>query len=724
MFRWPHVLSWVVMGWSTAFSLGSQLDSASPDQEKTVTAIRIQQAIVIDGVLDEPQWELAEPISDFTQQEPRMGEPASEVTEVRLLYDDQNLYVGFYCFDSAGEKGIVVNDIARDFLRPTDHDTFVMILDTFDDNRNAFHFNSNAWGAKSDQQLSDDGGKRNRDWDGIWYVKTKINESGWQGEIAIPFKTLLFPNRDLQSWGINFQRRIRRKNESSQWSPVPRPFRISTVSRAGRLEGLSGIRPGRNLYVKPYITAPVLRRREDDVDFEPDAGLDLKYGLNSQLTLDLTVNTDFSQVEADDEQINLTRFSLFFPEKREFFLENATTFQFGPGSRSGLPGEFREFIPFFSRRIGISQGQLVPILGGARVSGRAGKYTLGLLSMQVDEAQESPSTNFSVLRVRRDILRRSDIGGLFINKHESGGRFNRTFGVDANLILLEYLNLSSFLVKTTTPELPDQDLTGFFSAAWIDSLLTVQGSYLSIEDNVNPEVGFVPRKGIRKSSGRFLVRPRPGERMPSVREFEPSISAEYITDQNNLLETRNVEGRFTVRFHSGGSIWFAGRSNFERLTEPFPIHEDQIIPVGDYSFNEYTLSFMSDQSRLLIGSFRVGTGGFFDGDKTSYRLTGRFQKPQFQAELTWTHDDVSLPTGDFDTDLLAARVNYSFNPSMFLNALIQYNSELREIGSNIRFNLIHKPLSDFFLVYNETRSSTGEVVERALIAKLTYVFSF
>ena len=297
-------------------------------------------------------------------------------------------------------------------------------------------------------------------------------------------------------------------------------------------------------------------------------------------------------------------------------------------------------------------------------------------------------------------------------------------GADANLILLEYLNLSSFLVKTTTPELPDQDLTGFLSAAWVDSLLTVQGSYLSVEDNVNPEVGFVPRKGIRKSSGRFGVRPRPGERIPSIREFEPLISTEYITDQNNLLETRNVEGRFTVRFHSGGSISFAGKSNFERLTESFPIQDDQFIPVGDYSFNEYTLSFVSDQSRLLIGDFRVGTGGFFDGDKTSYRLTGRFQKPQFQAELTWSHDDVSLPSGDFDTDLVAARVNYSFNPSMFLNALIQYNSELREIGSNIRFNLIHKPLSDFFLVYNETRTSTGEVAERALIAKLTYVFSF
>ncbi|MDA2934056.1 carbohydrate binding family 9 domain-containing protein [Acidobacteria bacterium AH-259-D05] len=712
------------MGWFTASTFGSQLDFASGNQEKKITASRIQQAIVIDGTLDEPQWELAKPVRDFVQQEPRIGEPVSELTEVRLLYDNQNLYVGIYCFDSEGEKGIVVSDMRRDFLRPLDTDGFAIILDTFDDNRNAFFFNTNARGAKSDQQIGDDGGKRNRDWDGIWHVKTKINESGWQAEIAIPFKTLRFPNKDQQSWGVNFQRRIRRKNEASHWSPIPRPFRFNRVSRAGRLEGLSGIRPGRNLYVKPYITAPVLRRREDDVDFVPDMGFDIKYGLNSQLTLDLTVNTDFSQVEADDEQINLTRFSLFFPEKREFFLENATIFEFGPGSVGGPPGIFREFIPFFSRRIGISKAKLVPILGGARLSGRTGEYTLGFLSLQVDESGESPSTNFSVVRVRRDILRKSDIGGLFISKHETGGHFNRTYGADVNFTFFDFLNVSSFLVKTTTPEIRDQDLAGYLSAAWTDSLLTLQASYLSVQDNVNPEVGFVPRKGIRKSSGRFGVRPRPRERIAFIREFEPLISAEYITNQDNILETRNVEGRFTIRFQNGGFIWLAGKSNFERLTEPFPIRTNQVIPVGDYSFNEYTLSFLSDQSRMFSGGFRVGTGGFFDGDKNSYRLTGRFQQPQFQVELSWSHDDVSLPSGDFDTDLLATRLNYSFNTSMFLNALIQYNSDLREIGSNIRFNLIHKPLSDFFLVYNERRSSTGEVAERALIAKLTYVFNF
>jgi len=723
MVRWRHVLSLAVMGGSAASTFGLQLDPTGADQEKIVTARRIQQAIVIDGTLDEPQWELAEPVRDFFQQEPSNGEPVSELTEVRLLYDDQNLYVGIYCFDSEGEKGIVINDIRRDFLRPLDNDGFAILLDTFDDNRNAFFFNANARGAKSDQQIGDDGGKRNRDWDGIWHVKTKINESGWQAEMAIPFKTLRFPNKDQQSWGINFQRRIRRKNEASHWAPIPRPYRFNRISRAGRLEGLVGIRPGRNLQVKPYITAPVLRRREDDVDFVPDAGLDVKYGLNSQLTLDLTVNTDFSQVEADDEQINLTRFSLFFPEKREFFLENATTFQFGPGSLGG-PGNFREFIPFFSRRIGISAAQLVPILGGTRLSGRSGQYTLGLLSMQVDESEPRPSTNFSLVRVRRDILGKSDIGGLFISKHEGGGHFNRTYGGDVNFTFFDSLNLSSFLVKTTTPEIHDQDLAGYLGAGWTDSRLTLQASYLSIQDNVNPEVGFVPRKGIRKSSGSFGFRSRPRDQIPSIRELEPLISAEYITNQEGMLETRNVEGRFTVRFQNGGSVWFAGKSKFERLTEPFLIRAGQVIPLGDHSFNEYTLSFLSDQSRMFNGSFRVETGGFFDGEKDSYRLTGRFQQPQFQVELSWSHDDVSLPSGDFKTDLVTTRLNYSFSTTMFLNALIQYNSDLREIGSNIRFNLIHKPLSDFFLVYNERRSSTGEVAERALIAKLTYVFNF
>lgn len=264
--------------------------------------------------------------------------------------------IGVYCFDSEGEKGIIVTDMRRDF-GPFENDSFLIVLDTFNDNRNGVLFNTNAKGAKFDQEMSDDGRIRNRNWDTIWNVRTKITQNGWQAEMAIPFKSLRFGNDDLQVWGVNFQRRIRRKNEIAQWSLLPRSYNVSTVSYAGRLTGLSGIQPGRNLYVKPYILAPVIRRRGDDVDFEPDVGFDVKYGLTSQLTADLTVNTDFSQVEADDQQINLTRFSLFFPEKRDFFLEKATIFQFGQGN-VGTLGGFRDLIPFFSRRIGISGGKL------------------------------------------------------------------------------------------------------------------------------------------------------------------------------------------------------------------------------------------------------------------------------------------------------------------------------------------------------------------------------
>ncbi len=706
-----------------AFLLWLSPLTAQADERRKVTAYRIEKSIVVDGELDEPEWQLAEPTGDFVQQDPKTGEPATEATEVRLLYDGENLYIGARLSDSRGARGVVVNTMTRDFP-PFSNDTFLMVLDTFNDDRNAFLFSVNPSGAKFDLQAGDDGRKRNRDWDGIWHAKTRITETGWQAEIAVPFKTLRFSSAEEQVWGINFQRRIRRKNELTQWSLVPRPYLPSRVSRAGDLDGLSGIRPGRNLYIKPYVSAPIVRRQGDDVDFVPDAGIDLKYGVGSQLTLDATVNTDFSQVEADAQQINLTRFSLFFPEKRDFFLENATTFQFGPGASGGLFGGFRELIPFFSRRIGLNRGQIVPILGGGRLTGRAGKYTLGLLSIQADETRQTPSTNFSVMRLRRDILRSSDFGGIFINKHDTEGRFNRTYGADANFTFMTFLNISSFFLQTNTPGLSGDETAGVFSVDWTHPKLTLEASYLSIQENFNAEVGFVPRTGIRKSSGTVAYRPRPGERMPLIREFEPSLTLDYITDQENVLETRTLEGDFGVLFQNSSRISFGVRSNFERLTEPFAIQPDRVIPCGDYSFNEYFLSLSSDDSQMFSGSLDLTRGDFFDGTRDSYGLTGRFQLTEFRAEVSWSRDDVSLGTGDFETDLLTGRFNYSFSPSMFLNSLIQYNSQFREVSSNIRFNFIHRPLSDLFLVYNERRSSTNDVLERALIAKLTYVIGF
>ena len=715
--------------------VGAPLEAAPPPQAQAqarkVTALRVESPIVIDGELDELEWGLATPAQDFLQQSPTQGKPSTERTEVRILYDETNLYLGVYCFDSGGEEALVINDVNRDFYQ-FDSDSFGVALDTFDDNRNGFLFNTNPEGAKFDSQVGGNGSMFNREWDTIWYVKSKITEAGWQTEIAIPFKSLRFGNSDVQAWGINFQRRIRRKNEDTFWALPPRPFSMARISLAGDLEGLQVSSGGPNLNLKPYVSAPIVRVEGDDVDFLPEAGLDLKYGLTTQLTLDVSVNTDFAQVETDNQQINLTRFSLFFPEKREFFLENAPIFQFGRqgGRFRRIAGSFdqvpAEVIPFFSRRIGISDdGQLVPVLGGVRVTGRAGPYTLGMFSMQTDDFESDPSTNYSVVRVRRDILGRSDVGGIFINKHASSNQYNRTYGVDGNFNFFGGLDITSFLLKTETPGVGSKDLTGSFFAGWTDSKIQAEAQHTVIGENLNPEVGFVPRAGIEKSIGRFAWTPRPGERIPWIREFNPLVQVDYITDDDRTLLTRRVETRFWVLFQDGGRFSVAREFRFERLTEPFFIRPNQPIPIGDYPFSEYSLLFSTDQSRMFSGDVRLSTGDFFDGERDSYRLQLRFRKNyRFQAQVTWTHNDIHLPSGNFSTELVITRLDYSFSTNLFLKALIQYNNDFKQFSSNIRFNFIHRPLSDFFLIYNERRSSTGEVVERALIAKLTYAFSF
>lgn len=697
-------------------------------QERRLQAVRIDEPIVVDGELNEPAWRLAQPAADFIQKLPRTGEPASERTEVRLLYDQTSLYVGAYCFDSAGPKGIVVNDITRDFVT-VESDGFQVVLDTFDDNRNSFLFGTNPKAGRFDMQIGADGNAGNTDWDGIWFVETKITEQGWQVEMAIPFKTLRFRRNDAQTWGVNFERRVRRKFEDSYWSPLPPPYRLGRVSLAGALEGIQGIRQGRNLYVKPYLAAPIVRREEDDVDFIPDAGLDVKYGLSSQLTLDLTANTDFSQVEVDEEQINFTRFRLFFPEKRDFFLENAGIFEFGRRPRRH-PRTFLsqkpDLIPFFSRRLGISEaGKLVPIHGGVRLSGRAGRYTLGLLSMQAAGYESAPSANFSVLRIRRDVFRQSDVGAIFVQKDEPGEHFNRTSGVDANLTFFQHLDVSSYLLKSSTPEIHDRDRAANFALSWRDDFLDLEAGHLFIDENFTADAGFVPRRGMRKSSGRFGLTPRPEKRVPWLRELQPAFNIDYITDPAGVLETRRVESRFSVTFSDSSFLSVARESSFERLEESFLIGKTHPIPAGDYVFSQYSAYFQSDRSRKMSVEASLGRGGFYEGSRDTYGVGLALQPSyQFSAVVSWQRNDVSFSSGDFRTHLVAARLNYSFSTRLFLNALVQYNSEEKEISSNLRFNFIHRPLSDLFMVYNERRSVSGEVLERALVAKLTYMFSF
>ena len=716
--------------------LGLGQDPGEPDRsEKSLIAVPVAVgAIVLDGDLDEPEWGLAEPATDFIQSEPYQGRPASEATEVRLLYDRNHLYVGAICHDSEGRRGLIAREMRRDFS-PRDGDIFQVILDTFGDRRNAVVFATNPQGAMRDMQTSGDGESFNSEWDAVWDVRVKLTDSGWRAEFAIPFKSLRFDGTEEQTWGINFERTIRRLNEITHWAPIPQPFRVYRVSLAGSLEGVNDVRPGRNLYLKPYVSAPLARAEGDDWDFKPDAGLDVKYGLTSGLTLDLTLNTDFSQVEADDAQVNFSRFSLFFPEKREFFLENQQVFEFGNGGtrgrrrRVGFTRPGADLIPFFSRRIGIAEDEdgddrLTPILAGARLTGRAGRHTLGLISMQTAEQEGIPSSNFTVGRLRRDVFQNSDVGVIVTNKMKSGDSYSATYGADANFRFFNALEVSSYLLKSAAPEQGDKDGAGLLRAVWRDRLLDMEAYHISIEDDFEAEVGFVPRVGIKKSRGQIALTPRPEGRIPWVREFRPSLDVEYVANQENRVEGKEVGGRFSVEFNDGGRFTVGRRSSFERLFEEDEVLDRALAP-GDYRFNEFSVFYASDNRRMFSGFAEWREGGFYHGERTTRGVgIGFSPNARLTADLSWEHGNIHFPADSFSTDLVSTRVDYSFNTSMLVSALIQYNSRDGFVGSNIRFRWIHSPLSDFYIVYNESRVPQGDVVDRALIAKITRLLNF
>jgi hypothetical protein len=412
-------------------SASSAINYETARFERKLQAVKIEEKIVLDGKLNEASWTKAPVATNFIQNEPRPDEPASEQREVRILYDNESIYFGFLMKDSR-MKGLVINELDRDFASESG-DTIEVILDTFHDERNGYRFSTNAAGAKYDAQMINEGRATDKDWDGIWYVKTSRGSDVWFAEMVIPFKTLNFQNSDIQTWGINFHRNLRSNgsNEDSYWSPLPRIYDVQRVSLAGTLENLEGIKPGVNLKIKPYLMGNIQRTGDSKSKVDGDFGFDVKYGVTNGFTWDFTYNTDFSQVEADEQQINLTRFSLFFPEKRDFFLENSGIFQFGSGSQLLAQSDM---LFFFSRRIGLSDaGEVIPILGGTRLTGRADNWELGFINMQQKQYEDNRATNFTVARLRRNILANSDIGIMMTNKEVEGPHYNRVLGTDANL---------------------------------------------------------------------------------------------------------------------------------------------------------------------------------------------------------------------------------------------------------------------------------------------------
>jgi hypothetical protein len=669
--------------------------------------------IEVDGELNEASWQMASPATDFIQFEPVSGKQSTEKTEVRVLYDEFNLYIGAILYDSDPDA-IIADEMRRDSDIER-NDNFLVIIDPYHDHRNGFFFQTNPLGAQSEKLVFDEGKYLNTDWDGLWWVEAKKTSGGWQVEMRIPFSTLRFEEKRIDKWGLQFGRFIRRKNEHVYWSYIPYDASQWRLSLAGHLTGLKEIKNRKNLEVKTYALVKSIEERdistgEKDTDISGDVGLDIKYFITPNLIADLTVNPDFAQVEADELKIKVTRFPLFFPEKREFFLERSGYFEFG------IDGRIQ---PFFSRRIGIASGNEIPILAGGKLSGKIKKYNIGLLSIQTDDMSGEPQTNYTVLRLKREILDRSSVGLIAINKEPDKDNYNRTFGADLYLPVFDHLYIDSFLMKTKTEHTSDNDTASYVSVAWRDPIKYISLSYLDVDDQFNPEVGFVKRTGIKENMAYGEVFIRPLESV--VRRYSLSSTLVYITDQQNRKLDRDINLGFTVTLHSGDYFDISYLDKFEHLESDFEIRPGIVIPEGNYSNDTLSLSASTDDSRKISGYVLTAFGKYFDGDRNTYSVSLLFKPSKhFKVIPAYTREDVDLPAGSFDADLVTATIEYTISTKTFINALLQWNDDLKEFSTNLRFNYEYSPGSDIYLVYNATRDTNGDgLKERAVFFKIT-----
>ena len=710
-----------------------------------IRAVKAEAGPRIDGVLDDAAWQAATPVEDFTQQEPSLGQPATERTEVRIIYDARTIYIGIKAYQA---DGVVATEMRRDADRLFDEDNFQVILDTFKDSRNGYMFLTTPLGAKLEQQIFDEGegGGRgttsnvNRNWEGVWDAAAKTTDFGWSAEMAIPTNTLRFRPTDEQTWGINFLRHIRRKNELVYWAPIPRAYTLTRVSLAGELRGLQDLSLGWDLKLKPFVVAGPRRRElsatSTTTSWAKDVGLDARYGVTPSLNLDVTLNTDFAQVEVDEQQVNLTRFGLFFPEKRDFFLEASNFFTMGTGgSFTSTPVQTDLF---FSRRIGLSDtGQPVPILGGARLTGKVGKNNVAVLDVQTDSAFGKPGDNFFVSRYSRDVFRRSRVGALFVNKESVDGsaHFNRTMGLDGNFSLGNNFQINSYLAKTSTSDelcqargqtsCSGNDMAFYGRFAYRDPKWNLWVNYLDVQENFNAEAGFVQRTGIRTTKAYFGPTPRP--KKGGIKVMEPMYVLTYTTDQTNRLVNRLHHLMWGVTLRNDTFINVIYQKHMDVLDLPFNIRPNVRIPTGAYNMNEWMFTLNTSPGKRFFQRVAWQPNDFYGGTRQaiSYAVGARATS-RLSSELQYSRNDVKMPWGDFLVNLTTLRVDYTFAPRMTIRSLTQYNTSTNEVSNNIRFNLIHRPGSDLFVVYNDLRQTglPADVFaqkDRQLVVKLNYL---
>ena len=714
------------------------------------TAYTIEDAPQLDGqVIDDPVWQSVKPTSDFWQTRPVAGQQASEKTEVRIAYTADTLYFGVVCYDR-DPQSIIVSDSRRDSALD-ETDSFQIILDTYRDRQNGFVFGTNPAAIEYDGQVSNEGagtsigGTRSRrqrggsgagfniNWDGAWDVRTHVGTYGWSIEFAIPFRTLRYPKDRLQTWGLNFQRNIRRKNEIAYWAELPRQYNLYRVSRAGALEGLE-IPDQRNLKFIPYVLGEVRRRGDQSGVWTGTVGLDAKYSLTPSLTLDATYNTDFAQVEVDEQQINLDRFNLFFPEKRPFFLENAGLFAVGDGGQAEL---------FFSRNIGIGpNGEVIPIVGGARLSGKLARTNVGFLNMQTQEVDGvTPGNNYTVARVSRELPNRSSIGGIFINRQATGAAgdsdYNRTFGFDGKWGIGEYGQIAGFLASTATPGLSQDDYAYKIGANYNSPAWRLEFDYTELGENFNPEVGFLRRTGgYRKPD--FLIFHTYRPNFGGLHEIRPHISYNgyWAHDGFHVSSRAHIDSHW--EWKNGSEIHTTTNLRYEGVSEPFTIFEDTgasdprtvVVPAGIYRSREHVLVANTNEGAWLSFRGRVTKGAFFGGNRFALAPSMQLRLGEtFNTKVSLSRNDISLPGGSFITNLLITRVSYSFTPRIFAQALIQYNDAADVWATNLRFGWRKSANTGLYVIYNDTRGlfdafrdPLNPLPDRSLVIKYTQLF--
>lgn len=665
-----------------------------------INAVFTDKAPVIDGLIDDDVWKQAASVSDFVQREPRTDEPITEKTVFLFLYDNNNLYIGFRCYDQSG--GITAKEMARDVDLSND-DRIQVILDTYLDGRSGYWFQMGPRGSIGDALINENGKDFNKSWDGLWDGKAKITEEGWEGELIIPFKTMGFlPGNE--TWGLKIIRNIKRKSETAYWPPTTLNADRFQISDAGRISGLKNITQGIGLDLVPYVTGGFSKKEDAGSDPVLDAGIDAFYQITPSLKAAVTVNTDFAQTEVDQKQINLTRFSLYFPEKRDFFLDGSNYFNFGITGDSENPNS-TSMIPFFSRRIGLDAGgDPVAIRYGGKFTGKAGKWNIGMLHIKDDNEWDNPG--YTVGRISRNIGKQSSIGFIGTNGNAFSDATNSLAGIDLRLASSEFMgnrNITYNLygVKSFTGGIEGHDLTFGTEVNYPNDLLNFRLGYLQIGENFLPGLGFLPRKNIRNLYGSFMVGPRP--KNSPILQIKSGIKFEYISDlKNGGVQSAAIDLNYAaISFLSGDMISLTSQYQVESLNNDFIIFNDYLIPVADYNFWRHSVQLTSAKRRNLWGSLKIAMGGFYSGTRTDLLLQAGYKVavPVYiglESDRKW----VNLPDGDFVAQIYRVNLNLLISPSITWYNFAQYENENETIGWQSRFQWIIKPGKEIFLTFN------------------------